>query len=39
MSAGYHQVSFDAGALSSGKYIYRLWYNDEQQTKIMMFMK
>jgi hypothetical protein len=39
MSAGYHEISFDAGELSSGKYIYRLWLGDEQQTKMMIFMK
>ena len=37
--AGYHTVSFDAGRLSSGAYIYRLQAGSYVQTRSMLFIK
>lgn len=39
MAPGHYEIEFDASRLSSGKYIYRLYFGDEQVSKFMIFMK
>lgn len=39
MKAGYHQLQFDASALSSGTYFYKLTAGDFKQTKSMVLIK
>jgi len=38
-SAGYYEVTFDAGRLASGVYLYRLQAGDYVETKKLMFLK
>ncbi|HAY34096.1 MAG TPA: hypothetical protein DCY06_08150 [Bacteroidetes bacterium] len=39
MTAGHHNISFDASKLSTGTYIYRLSSGDNVVTKKMILMK
>jgi hypothetical protein len=39
VEAGYHEVQFDAGRLSSGVYFYRLHAGDYAQTKKLLLLR